>query len=401
MDWSLLGCGRSGHVTYAPDEPGVRAQLSATTAAGEAWRCLRCASYVAGPAGSSGPAARAPRVRRGLQIRSLLILRIFSVERFLRALLFFGLAVLLWQFKHSQHSIEAAFDRERPILRELFRQLGFNIDHSKLVGLIQHALTLSSSAITLLAIGLAAYAAIEVVEGVGLWLARRWGEYFAMVATSLGLPLEIYDLAHKVTVTALIFLAVNLALVVYLVATKRLFGVRGGKHAYESRLRSDSVMEQAIEAAAVASDGTEVPAHSGVTPPAAASGSPAATPAGAPTAPGAPSSTQEAPATSAPPGGTGPAGIATDGMGADGMSADGMSADPADTGLDPAAADGTSTDEAGMYGTGTNEAGADEMGRNAAAAGTDSAGDARSAEPVGRHRATPAASTRPAPDQRP
>ena len=376
MDWSLLGCGRSGHITYAPDEPGVRAQLSGTTAAGEAWRCLRCASYVSGPAGASGPARDGPRVRRGLQIRSLLILRIFSVERFLRALLFSGLAVLLWQFKHSQHSIEAAFDRERPILRELFRQLGFNIDHSKLVGLIQHALTLSSSSLTLLAIGLAAYAAIEVVECVGLWLARRWGEYFAMVATSLGLPVEIYDLTHKVTVTALIFLAVNLALVLYLVATKRLFGVRGGKHAYESRLRSDSVMEQAIEAAAAsdgtasdgtasdgtASDGTALSAHPGVTPPTSASCSPAATPADAPAAPGAPASTQEAAAASAPPDGTGPAGMATDGTGAG----------PADRGMDPAAADGTSTDEAGMYG-----------------AGTDSAGGARSAEPVGRHRATP------------
>jgi uncharacterized membrane protein (DUF2068 family) len=249
MDWSLLGCGQSGHITYAPDEPELRAQLSATTTAGEAWRCLRCASYVPGPADATGPVRDAPRVRRGLQIRSLLILRIFAVERFLRALLFLGLAVLLWQFKHSQHSIEAAFDRERPILRELFSQLGFNIDHSKLVGLIQHALTLSSSSLTLLAIGLAAYAAIEVVECVGLWLARRWGEYFAMVATSLGLPVEIYELSHKVTVTALIFLAVNLALVVYLVVTKRLLGVRGGKHAYDARLRSDSVMEKAIEAA--------------------------------------------------------------------------------------------------------------------------------------------------------
>jgi RecB family exonuclease len=36
---------------------------------------------------------------------------------------------------------------------------------------------------------------------------------------------------------------------VYLVSTKRLFGVRGGKHAYEARLRSESVMEAAIEAA--------------------------------------------------------------------------------------------------------------------------------------------------------
>ena len=250
MDWSLLGCGQSGHITYAPDEPELRAQLSATTTAGEAWRCLRCASYVPGPADATGPARDAPRVRRGLQIRSLLILRVFAVERFLRALLFFGVAVLLWRFKHSQHSIDAAFDRERPILHELFSQLGFNIDHSKLVGLIQHALTLSASALTLLAIGLAAYAAIEVVECVGLWLARRWGEYFAMVATSLGLPVEIYELSHRVTVTALIFLAVNLALVAYLVITKRLLGVRGGKHAYDARLRSDSVMEKAIEAAA-------------------------------------------------------------------------------------------------------------------------------------------------------
>jgi uncharacterized membrane protein (DUF2068 family) len=316
MDWSLLGCGRLGHVTYAPDEPEVAAQLSATTAvAGPAWCCLRCASFVPGPAELSGPARDAPRVRRGLEIRSLLILRFFAVERFLRAILFFGLAVLLWRFKHSQHSIEAAWDRERPILRTLFRQLGFNIDHSKLVGLIQHALTLSTGALTLLAIGLAAYAAIEVVECVGLWMAKRWGEYFAMVATSFGLPLEIYDLSHKVTVTALIFLAVNLALVIYLVATKRLFGVRGGKHAYEARLRSDSIMENALAAAesgsptaspvvaAATSALVADPAHT-ATPPVATSASSATPALPATSATSAPSGAAGQPATSVPPGGT-------------------------------------------------------------------------------------------------
>ena len=84
---------------------------------------------------------------------------------------------------------------------------------------------------------------VEVIEGTGLWLARRWGEYFAMVATSVGLPLEIYDLTRKVTATTLIFFAINLALVLYLVLTKRLFGARGGKAAYEARLRSESIME--------------------------------------------------------------------------------------------------------------------------------------------------------------
>ena len=90
---------------------------------------------------------------------------------------------------------------------------------------------------------------IELVEAVGLWTARRWGEYFAMVATSVGLPLEIYDLTRKVTATTIVLLIINLALVVYLAVTKRLFGVRGGKIAYDARLREESVLEAAREAA--------------------------------------------------------------------------------------------------------------------------------------------------------
>jgi uncharacterized membrane protein (DUF2068 family) len=250
MDWSLLGCGHHGHVTYVPAEPSVRKRLCAQTPAGEAWRCLRCGTYVSGPPMASGPAAQAPSVRRGKELRSAFILRVFAVERFVRGLVAGALAYFIWRFAYSRESIEQAFNRERPILRDLFRQFGYNIDNSKLFGSIQHALTLSPNVIKLLAAGLALYMVIEMTEAVGLWLYRRWGEYFAMVATSLGLPYEIYDLVHQVTVPRVLFFAVNLALVLYLVITKRLFGVRGGKHAYEARLRSESIMAAAIEAAA-------------------------------------------------------------------------------------------------------------------------------------------------------
>ena len=250
MDWSLLGCGHHGHVTYAPAEIGVRKRLIAQTASGEAWRCLRCGAYVTGEPLASGPAAQAPAVRRGKEVRSAFILRIFAVERFLRGLVAGALAFFVWRFAYSRESIEQAFNRERPILRSLFRQFGYNIDNSRLFGSIQHALTLSPTAIKLVAAGLALYTVIELIEAVGLWLYRRWGEYFAMVATSLGLPYEIYDLVEQITVPRVLFFAVNLALVLYLVITKRLFGVRGGKHAYEARLRSESIMESAIEAAA-------------------------------------------------------------------------------------------------------------------------------------------------------
>jgi hypothetical protein len=102
--------------------------------------------------------------------------------------------------------------------------------------------------------GLAVYAVIELAESVGLWLARRWGEYFAMVATSIFLPYEVYDLTVKVTWLRVAALVVNLLLVIYLVWTKRLLGVRGGKRAYEARLRTESIIEveQAAHAAASA-----------------------------------------------------------------------------------------------------------------------------------------------------
>ena len=259
MDWSLHGCGRAGHITYAPEESELREQLSAQTAWGEAWQCLRCAAFVIGMPQTTGPAAKAPVVRRGIEIRSTLILRIFAIERLLRALVFGAAAYFVWRFKNAQLSIDQAFNRELPIVRTLFRQLGYDVNHSKLVGLIQHALTLSPRTISLLVGLLAAYAVVELIEATGLWLAKRWGEYFAMVVTSLGLPYEIYDLSSKITVTRLVLFAINLALVLYLVITKRLLGVRGGKRAYEARLRSESVMAAAMNAAAASrEEGTDL-----------------------------------------------------------------------------------------------------------------------------------------------
>ena len=250
MDWSLLDCGRSGHLTYAPAEADVRRQLRAQAESGEAWRCLRCGAYVdrrAADVGSSRPRRRRCGAAKRCVARSSCgsSRSSGSCARWPSA----AIAFVVWRFEYARETIEQAFDRERPILRSLFHQLGYNIDNSKLVGLFNRALTLSPTTIKLLAIGLACYAAIEVVEGVGLWVGKRWGEYFAMVATSVGLPFEIYDLVNKVSTIGLVLFAINLVLVLYLVITKRLFGVRGGKRAYDARLRSESIMDAAIAAA--------------------------------------------------------------------------------------------------------------------------------------------------------
>ncbi len=95
----------------------------------------------------------------------------------------------------------------------------------------------------MLAIAAFVYAGLQFIEGVGLWLARRWGEYYAVVATSLFIPLEIYELFHHFTILKSITLAVNLAAVVYLLLSKRLFGLRGGRKAYEAELAGNNLLE--------------------------------------------------------------------------------------------------------------------------------------------------------------
>jgi len=264
VDWSLIGCARKGHVTYAPDEPELRERLVVETAGGTAWRCLRCGAFVTDGQHGSGPAAQAPLVRRGKEIRSQLILRVFSVERFLRFLIFAVAAYGVWRFRYDQASIGRAYDHDLPDIRALYRDLGFNVNNSRLLGLIHESLTLTPRTLTYLAIGLAAYALIELVESVGLWQGQRWGEYFAMVATSVFLPYEIYELAGKITWLRVTAFVINLLLVSYLVWTRRLFGFRGGRAAYDARLRTESVIE--VEQAALVAEPTALTAEQATAP---------------------------------------------------------------------------------------------------------------------------------------
>lgn len=285
MDWSLYRCGRAGHITYAPDEAHLRDHMRASTAATELWQCLRCGNYVPGQPHSTGPAAEAPIVRRGKEIRSDYILRLFAIERFGRFLLFAAFAYGILRFAHSRLTITEAFNRELPILRSAARELGFNVDKSGVIGLIRHILHISQSKLTLIAAAVSALAVISLIESIGLWLARRWGEYFAMVATSAFLPFEIYELYDKFTVTKVLLLLLNITLVVYLVLNRRLFGARGGKHAYEARLRSESVFDEAARRAGVMTAApAALPAEVQAAPPAAVPGGqaqPPAAPAGA------------------------------------------------------------------------------------------------------------------------
>ena len=237
--WELVTCGLQGHVTYAPDDAALADRLSGKTGLGQVWRCLRCGEFTLGDPDRHGRADDAPMVMRGKALRQAIIIRVLGAERFFRALLIGLAAYAVWEFRGARGSIQATLDRDLPLLRAS----GFQVDQMTAVHELEKALAAKPSTLALLTLALTAYALVEVVEGVGLWLLKRWGEYFAVIATSVFLPLEIHDLAKGITMTRVVTFVINVAAVLYLLYSKRLFGLRGGRKAYDEERRGEQLLD--------------------------------------------------------------------------------------------------------------------------------------------------------------
>lgn len=72
-----------------------------------------------------------------------------------------------------------------------------------------------------LSVGTFIYSAVFLTEGIGLALRKRWAEYFTIITTASFLPLELYELFHHATLPKAVALAINIAVVVYLVRELR------------------------------------------------------------------------------------------------------------------------------------------------------------------------------------
>jgi uncharacterized membrane protein (DUF2068 family) len=243
LDWNRRTCARRGHVTYAPSEHHLRERLQTHTALGEAWRCLRCGDFALGAPHGSGRAEDAPQVLRGRALRDLFILRVLAVERVLRFVFIALAAAAVWKFSNSQDAVHQLFLKDLTIFRPVAEHFHYDLDHSPVVGTIQKTFAYKHSTLLIVAGVLLAYAVIEGLEGAGLWFAKRWAEYLTVVATAAFLPLEVYELTEKISYLKAGTLVVNILAVLYILLTKRLFGLRGGAAAFEAERRNASLIE--------------------------------------------------------------------------------------------------------------------------------------------------------------
>ncbi len=115
------------------------------------------------------------------------------------------------------------------VLSNYARELRFNTEGHLISLLLEKASLIDDHMLRRISLVLFLYAAIGIIEGVGLYLEKVWAEWFTSIITASFLPWEIMEIIHRVTWFRIGLLVVNLAVLAYLVG--HLLRRRGGlKH---------------------------------------------------------------------------------------------------------------------------------------------------------------------------
>jgi uncharacterized membrane protein (DUF2068 family) len=68
----------------------------------------------------------------------------------------------------------------------------------------------------LLALAAFLYAVVRFIEAFGLWRRKRWAAWFGVLSGGVYIPVELFEVAHRLSWAKLTILTVNLAIVAYL-----------------------------------------------------------------------------------------------------------------------------------------------------------------------------------------
>lgn len=104
------------------------------------------------------------------------------------------------------------------ILGNLAQAMRMNTDGRVVSFLLEKASLLTDHRLRQISFFLFFYAGLGFLEGLGLMLEKVWAEYLTAILTASFLPLEIFELMHKITAIRVSLLLINLAVLAYLVS---------------------------------------------------------------------------------------------------------------------------------------------------------------------------------------
>jgi uncharacterized membrane protein (DUF2068 family) len=136
------------------------------------------------------------------------VLRIIAVFKLAKSLLFLVGGIGILHFLNKDVAAK---------LQSLMNNLHVDPDNHVAKWCLTQAGLVTNTKIELLSAVAFFYAILFGIEGVGLYLRKRWAEWFVVIVTSSLLPLEIYEIIHKVTAAKIALTIGNLLILGYLV----------------------------------------------------------------------------------------------------------------------------------------------------------------------------------------
>lgn len=244
-------CSLRGHVTPAASAQRLRpidTELGVDLADGRRLaRCLRCDVWV--PVASIPedapinlpPHGELPRPRRGKRLEDAILLRLIAIDRAVHSIMFTLLAVGLILLETNLGYVQQVGADLADKLNIAVSESGQQAGRSFVSRSFHEVLNLRRHNLKILLVTAIVYAVVEGVEAVGLWRERRWAEYLTVLATAGFLPFELIELVDKVTALRVGALVLNVAVLLWLLWSKRLFGLRGGHAALEAAAEEEAV----------------------------------------------------------------------------------------------------------------------------------------------------------------
>ena len=136
------------------------------------------------------------------------VVRLIALFKLLKGILLIGVGVAALKLLHTDIA---------SLVERWAAMLGFD-QNSRFVGrALLTAAALTPNRVRDLIVGSFLYAGLFLTEGIGLWLLKRWAIWFTVIITGSFLPVEIYELARHPSAGRIGLLAINLALVAYLI----------------------------------------------------------------------------------------------------------------------------------------------------------------------------------------
>ncbi len=135
------------------------------------------------------------------------VLLLIAVYKFLHAALFFAIGIGAHHLLHKNIADQI----------DLFaRHLRFNPESRLVIFILRKASFINGRVLERISLVAYCYATVTLIEGIGLYLEKAWGEFLTLAITASFLPWEILEIIRRITWIRVGLLTINILVFVYL-----------------------------------------------------------------------------------------------------------------------------------------------------------------------------------------